>query len=122
MAARLMLSRLVVSTQLFENYGAHDWDGEGQCPQYWKPKFGYDYHIMPDWFDVADSMNDQFEFNMKLAVSKAREKIELDNDLFREYIIDSRVLSPGEHTQFERDQLEYEGSIEGAMVQIEVSL
>jgi len=34
-----------VMTQCRENYGAHDWDGVGQCPQYWKPKFGDDYII-----------------------------------------------------------------------------
>ena len=30
----------VISTQCRENYGAHDWDGEGKCPQYWKNKGG----------------------------------------------------------------------------------
>ena len=34
-----------VATQVLENYGAHDWDGTGECPQYWKPKFGEDYVI-----------------------------------------------------------------------------
>ncbi len=24
--------------QYSENYGAHDWNGEGACPQYWKAK------------------------------------------------------------------------------------
>ena len=29
----------VVATLAYrENYGAHDWDGEGECPQYWKCK------------------------------------------------------------------------------------
>ena len=23
---------LVIDTQYMENYGAHDWDGEGECP------------------------------------------------------------------------------------------
>jgi len=31
---------LVITTQLQENYGAHDWDGQGACPQYWKFKGG----------------------------------------------------------------------------------
>lgn len=31
---------LVCNYQVHENYGAHDWDGEGDCPQYWKPKGG----------------------------------------------------------------------------------
>jgi hypothetical protein len=37
--------KLVVSTQYLENYGAFDWDGQGQCPQYWKYKWGSDYAI-----------------------------------------------------------------------------
>ena len=31
---------LVIRTQIHENYGAHDWDGTGECPQYWKAKGG----------------------------------------------------------------------------------
>lgn len=32
--------QLLITTQIQENYGAHDWDGEGACPQYWKFKGG----------------------------------------------------------------------------------
>lgn len=32
--------KLVINTQIRENYGAHDWDGKGECPQYWKSKGG----------------------------------------------------------------------------------
>jgi len=35
--------KLVLHTQFRENYGAHDWDGEGECPQYWKMKGGNTY-------------------------------------------------------------------------------
>jgi hypothetical protein len=31
---------VVAFYQVRENYGAHDWDGEGECPQYWKNKGG----------------------------------------------------------------------------------
>ena len=27
--------KLVIQTQYKENYGYHDWDGKGECPQYW---------------------------------------------------------------------------------------
>ena len=37
---------LVIRTQYMENYGAHNWDGTGECPQYWKMKGGYDYKIL----------------------------------------------------------------------------
>lgn len=39
--------KLVVYTQIRENYGAHDWDGKGECPQYWKCKGG-DVYIVPN--------------------------------------------------------------------------
>ena len=32
--------KLVIHTQFRENYGAHTWDGKGECPQYWKFKGG----------------------------------------------------------------------------------
>ena len=34
---------LVIDTQYCENYGAHGWDGEGECPQHWKFKGGSHY-------------------------------------------------------------------------------
>ena len=37
--------KLVIQTQFRENYGAHDWDGQGECPQYWKCKGGDTYVI-----------------------------------------------------------------------------
>lgn len=37
--------KLVITTQIRENYGAHDWDGVGPCPQYWKNKGGEVYVI-----------------------------------------------------------------------------
>ena len=39
------MAKLLITTQTYENYGAHDWDGVGQCPQYWKAKGGSDYVI-----------------------------------------------------------------------------
>ena len=39
------MSKLVITTQVKENYGAHDWDGKGACPQYWKFKGGNTYVV-----------------------------------------------------------------------------
>ena len=41
----------IVTTQFRENYGAHDWDGTGECPQYWKNKGG-DTYVLQDGTDV----------------------------------------------------------------------
>ena len=37
--------KLVIVTQYQENYGAHSWDGVGDCPQYWKNKGGETYVV-----------------------------------------------------------------------------
>ena len=37
--------KLVIHTQIKENYGAHDWDGKGECPQGWKFKGGNTYVV-----------------------------------------------------------------------------
>ena len=34
--------KVVLHYQYYENYGAHDWDGTGECPQHWKAKGGWD--------------------------------------------------------------------------------
>ena len=39
------MAMIVIRTQYMENYGAHDWDGTGECPQYWKFKGGSEYKI-----------------------------------------------------------------------------
>ena len=49
--------KMVIQTQFVENYGAHDWDGKGECPQYWKPKFG-DTYIMD--ITVQQAQDDSF--------------------------------------------------------------
>ena len=39
------MQTLVINTQHRENYGAHDWDGKGECPQHWKYKGGTTYFV-----------------------------------------------------------------------------
>jgi len=36
---------IIIFTQDMENYGAHTWNGEGECPQRWKYKGGSTYVI-----------------------------------------------------------------------------
>jgi len=93
------MAKLLISTQYQENYGAHDWDGVGQCPQYWKFKGGSDYVVK------------KFRGDATTAVMALRSQIECDNDHFRESIIDFRVVADDYLTEFEQSQLDYEGSI-----------
>ena len=48
----------LITTQYREKYGAHDWDGTGECPQYWKNKGGVDYMICgaPSIMDAENSL------------------------------------------------------------------
>lgn len=71
--------KLVIHTQHKENYGAHDWDGKGACPQYWKFKGGDTYVVegLTDR-DVAKINKDGIPTLSKL--------IESVSDYFIEYI------------------------------------
>ena len=94
------MAKLLITTQVYENYGAHDWDGAGECPQYWKAKGGSDY--------VVKNVNVN---SVTETVMALRGQIEQDNQAFREKIIGWEVVANGYLTEFERDQLEYEGKI-----------
>ena len=95
------MAKLLITTQVYENYGAHTWDGKGECPQYWKAKGGSDYVVkkFKDFNAVTET------------VMALRSQIESDNDHFRETIINFEVVADDYLTEFEKDQLEYEGSI-----------
>lgn len=63
--------KVIIQTQTYENYGAHDWDGNGGCPQYWKPKGG-----------------DTFIFTCKPGEKdQLAELVEVNNHMFQEQII-----------------------------------
>ena len=92
---------LLIQTQVQENYGAHDWDGEGECPQYWKMKGGNDYKVV----DV------RLNIDYQGVVDMLRTQIESDNVGFREDIIGWELVEDGYLTSFEKDQLEFDGKI-----------
>ena len=94
------MTKLLITTQVYENYGAHDWDGEGACPQYWKAKGGSDY--------VVKNVNVNKATETVMAV---RSQIEQDNYAFRESIIDWTIVADDHLTEFEQSQLAYEGKI-----------
>ena len=96
------MSKLLIQTQVMENYA---WREDGSlgvgADAYWKFKGGSDYVVKNvDECDMID-----------VIVDRVRGKIECDNDAFREYIVGYRVVANDYLTQFEKDQLEYEGKI-----------
>jgi len=94
------MAKLLITTQTYENYGAHDWDGAGECPSYWKAKGGSDY--------VVKNINVNKVTETLMGV---RGQIEQDNYAFRETIIDFEVVADDALTEFEQSQLNYEGVI-----------
>lgn len=84
------MTKLLIQTQVMENYGYR-----------WKAKGGEDYIVANvDECDMID-----------VIVDRVRSQIEMDNEAFREYIIGWKVVPNDYLTEFERSQLDYEGSI-----------
>jgi hypothetical protein len=92
---------LVIQTQNQENYGAHDWDGRGECPQYWKMKGGNEIKVQGvevgmDYQQIVESLRDQ---------------IEESNNFYRVSIIGYSVEADSYLSWFEQSQLDYDGEI-----------
>lgn len=92
---------LVIDTQYMENYGAHDWDGQGECPQYWKMKGGEEYMVtnIPPNVDVAE------------VIRMLGQEVEWSDVGSRSYVIGTHFESDDYLSEFERSQMEYDGQI-----------
>lgn len=102
-----MKFNVVVATQIHENYGAHDWDGKGQCPQYWKAKGGEEYR-----HPVALDLNEvQDRSKVNLLVEELTKAVSCNDDSFQESVLDWYFLPVGEFTSSEKFQLELYGQI-----------
>ena len=74
--------KAIVQTQHMENYGAHDWDGQGECPQYWKPKGGSTYIFN---CTIEDNMNPEWWARVEAACTSK-------SDYFEEYSVGETVV------------------------------
>ena len=100
--------KIAIETQYMENYGAHDWDGTGVCPQYWKFKGGDTFILEVPGF----RFNDEFaEKKAEMVVDSIRDKIEYKSDFAKEYIIGWGFVEDDYMTEFEKSQLEYDGKV-----------
>lgn len=77
--------KVVISTQIRENYGAHDWDGKGTCPQYWKCKGGNTYVVSN--LSVAQALKVK-----ESGIPTLKALIEVRNEGFEEYVQDWAIL------------------------------
>ena len=96
-----------INTQVRENYGAHDWDGNGECPQYWKNKGGDEYVIT----EVPETISGA-AIAMIVSLAKQAWQIERNDESFQEFVIDYHLQPDGSKTWDELNQLEYDGKID----------
>jgi hypothetical protein len=93
--------KLVIHTQEYENYGAHDWDGKGDCPQYWKAKGGSEF--------MVTGLN--ADADVDAVVDCVRDRVEFRDNGFESQILGYSLEADDYLSEFERSQLEYEGRI-----------
>lgn len=75
--------KIVIQTQYRENYGAHDWDGEGTCPQYWKYKGGNTYVV--EGVGIEDARSEGYYDTLFDLVSEK-------SDYWEEYVLGSDLV------------------------------
>ena len=86
------MSKLYIFTQNYENYGSEE------IPR-WKAKGGSDYFVY------------DFDGDEATTIMLVRDQIECDNPFYRSQIAGWEVVPNDYMTEFEKDQLDYEGSI-----------
>jgi hypothetical protein len=101
------MMKIVIATQYHENYGAHDWDGKGQCPQYWKPKGGSEY-VISRKLTFNESLDTKL---VDALVAEATKHLNRSTDYSREYVIDWYFIQDGELTAEEKQWMEWEGKV-----------
>lgn len=99
--------KIIIATQCFENYA---WDENGCLGvgenAYWKAKGGTEYVV--ENVPVAFAMDRVAVLNF---VEKHKADIEVDNDGWREYIVDWYIADDDHLSWFEKAQLEHDGVI-----------
>jgi hypothetical protein len=102
-----MKFNIVISTQIHENYGAHDWDGKGECPQYWKAKGGEEYRhpVTLELNEVQDAVK------LGLLVRELANSVSVSGNSFREEVRDWYLLPVGQLTDSEKEQVEWYDSV-----------
>lgn len=96
--------KLIIDTQYRENYGAHDWNGEGVCPQYWKNKGGSTFVVEHTFTSISPEQ-------VAAIINTLRPVIEQRDDYSTVEIIDWQIVADDFVTHDEGLELEFEGHI-----------
>lgn len=93
--------KAIILTQVYENYA---WQEDGSIGTgvnaYFKPKGGDEY--------VVRNVNEDQVFEI---LEKVAGQIEKSNDYYQEFIVDVKIVEDDFLTEYELNQLEWEGKI-----------
>ena len=88
------MAKLLITTQIRENYGSAE-------KPHWKAKGGDNYVV-----------SNFTQFNeVQAVIDSIRDRLEINDEYYNEYIIDWYVAEDDYLTQDERNQLEFDGRI-----------
>ena len=102
---------LVIQTQYMENYGAHDWDGTGECPQYWKSKGGSSFKVK----------NIPLNIDFQAVVDMLKPELDYSNDYSQSEMLGWFIENDDYLSMFEQSQLKWDGEIVFKEPEIEYS-
>ena len=105
------MAKLLIQTQVHENYGAHAWNGEGECPQYWKAKGGEDY-VLPGLIVHDGRLLIGGKTALQNLVNSLKPQVETNDEFYRETVVSWEVLADDQLTPWEADQLQYDGQVD----------
>jgi len=92
--------RIAITSQVYENYGAHNWDGTGEVPQYWKAKGGSEYQRN---IGTANEVIQLGSAGINRIIDEMRAKFERLDDAWHEYMIGWAIVPTTEETYEEKD-------------------
>jgi len=102
------MAKILITTQDYENYAWVDGELLTGKDAYWKAKGGRDIFVPVPGFRANDTFADK---NLRMIVDSVRDQIECNNDGYQSMIIGYELVDDDYMTDFERSQLDYEGSI-----------
>ena len=104
------MSKIIIMTQIQENYA---WDAQGNLGTgvnaFWKMKGGNDYVV-----------KDVEEEKVPSIMDRVRELVEHDSDAYKEYIVSWQVEEDDYLTEYEKDQIFWEGEIVDPLTELKV--
>ena len=88
------MNTVIIQTQYRENYGAHEWNSKGDCPQFWKDKGVILFELIMDTDFLLYEKDDCIEVFKKMLAEKSNdyesfEYISYDVIWSKPYILDS---------------------------------